>query len=156
LPARDDADFQARAFGGLLGRGHIVVPNGGAEQSPASRYANCKFIWSHAVGALIGVASRVVGPVTEKDLSGTPPVNSRLYHIRRFFYDTAGSANPILMQGIAKLAGVSQIVFGTDYPFGNGASQPRACGRSASLTLNCVLSTTIMCFEFSAVSIGGV
>jgi len=24
------------------------------------------------------------------------------------------------MQGIAKLAGTSQIVFGTDYPFGNG------------------------------------
>lgn len=94
---------------------------GTPEPSPATRYANCKFIWSHAGGALIGVASRVVGTVTEKDLSGTPPVNSRLYHIRRFFYDTAGSANPILMQGIAKLAGASQILFGTDYPFGNGA-----------------------------------
>ena len=71
---------------------------------------------------MIGTASRVVGAVTEKDLSGTPQVNSRLYHIRRFFYDTAGSTNPILMQGIAKLAGASQIVFGTDYPFGNGTT----------------------------------
>jgi predicted TIM-barrel fold metal-dependent hydrolase len=26
------------------------------------------------------------------------------------------------MQGLANLAGVSQIMFGTDYPFGNGAS----------------------------------
>jgi 6-methylsalicylate decarboxylase len=113
----------ARSIMSLIsGAGGAVTGRGGAEQSPASRYANCKFIWSHAGGALIGVASRVVGPVTEKDLSGTPPHNSRLYHIRRFFYDTAGSANPILMQGIAKLAGVSQIVFGTDYPFGNGAS----------------------------------
>jgi len=100
----------------------VVSGRGTAEPSPATRYANCKFIWSHAGGALIGVASRVVGAVTEKDLSGTPPVNSRLYHIRRFFYDTAGSANPIAMQGIRKLAGTSQIVFGTDYPFGNAAA----------------------------------
>lgn len=106
----------------LISGDPAVTVRGGAEQSPASRYADCKFIWSHAGGALIGVASRVVGAVTEKDLSRTPLVNSRLHHVRRFFYDTAGSANPILMQGIAKLAGVSQIVFGTDYPFGNGAS----------------------------------
>jgi predicted TIM-barrel fold metal-dependent hydrolase len=68
---------------------------------------------------LIGVASRVVGAVTEKDLAGAAPRNSPLFHIQRFFYDTAGSANSIVMQGIAKLAGASQIVFGTDYPFGN-------------------------------------
>ena len=99
----------------------VVTGNGTAEPSAATRYANCKFIWSHGGGALIGVASRVVGAITEKDLSDTPPPGSRLYHIRRFFYDTAGSANPIVMQGIAKLAGASQIVFGTDYPFGNPA-----------------------------------
>ncbi|HTR38253.1 MAG TPA: amidohydrolase family protein [Bryobacteraceae bacterium] len=99
----------------------VVTGRGASEASPATRYANCKFIWSHGGGALIGVASRVVGSVTEKDLSGTPPAGSRLYHIRRFFYDTAGSANPIVMQGIARLAGASQIVFGTDYPFGNPA-----------------------------------
>ena len=116
------ADTARAIMSMVAGTPGAVTGRGGAEQSPATRYANCKFIWSHAGGALIGVASRVVGTVTEKDLSGTPPVNSRLYHIRRFFYDTAGSANPILMQGLAKLAGPSQIVFGTDYPFGNGAA----------------------------------
>lgn len=105
----------------IAGDPRAVGSRGGAEPSPASRYANCQFIWSHGGGALIGVASRVVGTVTEKDLAGTPAVNSRLYHVRRFFYDTAGSANPILMQGIARLAGASQIVFGTDYPFGNAS-----------------------------------
>lgn len=104
----------------VAGDPRAVASRGGAEQSPATRYSNCKFIFSHGGGALIGVASRVVGTVTEKDLAATPAVNSRLHHIRRFFYDTAGSANPILMQGIAKLAGASQIVFGTDYPFGGG------------------------------------
>jgi len=116
------ADTARAIMSMIAGTPGAVSGRGNAEQSPATRYANCKFIWSHAGGALIGAASRVVGAVSEKDLSGTPPVNSRLYHIRRFFYDTAGSANPILMQGIAKLAGTSQIVFGTDYPFGNGAA----------------------------------
>ena len=116
------ADTARAIMSMVAGTPGAISGRGNAEQSPATRYANCKFIWSHAGGALIGVASRVVGAVSEKDLSGTPAVNSRLYHIRRFFYDTAGSANPLLMQGIAKLAGPSQIVFGTDYPFGNGAA----------------------------------
>ena len=94
---------------------------GAREPSPATRYSNCKFIWSHAGGALIGVASRVVGNINAAQLAAPAPPNSHLYHVRRFFYDTAGSTNPILMQGIAKLAGASQIVFGSDYPFGGSA-----------------------------------
>ncbi len=116
------ADTARAIMSMIAGTPGAVSGRGNAEQSPATRYAKCNFVWSHAGGALIGAASRIVGAVSEKDLSGTPPVNSRLYHVRRFFYDTAGSANPILMQGIAKLAGPSQIVFGTDYPFGNGGT----------------------------------
>ena len=51
--------------------------------------------------------------------------NSRLFHLRRFYYDTAGSANPVNMQGLKTLVGVSQIVFGTDAPFFDGAPQVR-------------------------------
>jgi predicted TIM-barrel fold metal-dependent hydrolase len=102
-----------RGEGGGRGRG-----GGQGAQSPATRYANCKFIWSHAGGALIGVASRVVGNISTAQLATPAPMNSHLYHVRRFFYDTAGSTNPVLMQGIARLAGASQIVFGSDYPFG--------------------------------------
>ena len=42
---------------------------------------------------------------------------------RHFFYDTAGSANPVTMQALKTLVGVSQIVFGTDAPFFDGAPQ---------------------------------
>ena len=94
---------------------------GSREPSAATRYPNCKFIWSHAGGALIGVASRIVGGISAAQLAAPAPVNSHLHHIRRFFYDTAGSTNPVLMQGIARLAGASQIVFGSDYPFGGQA-----------------------------------
>jgi predicted TIM-barrel fold metal-dependent hydrolase len=45
--------------------------------------------------------------------------------LRRFFYDTAGSSNPVNMQGLKTLVGMSQIVFGTDAPFFDGAPQLR-------------------------------
>ena len=57
------------------------------------------------------------------NLRGTPEPNSRLYHLRRFYYDTAQSTNAIQMQALKTIAGVSQIVFGTDYPFGATAAK---------------------------------
>lgn len=93
------------------------------DPSPASRYPDIKFIWSHAGGSLVGVASRVVGTFRDPDYLLHPPApNSRLHQVRRFYYDTAGSADPLLMPAITKLAGASQLVFGSDYPFGD----PRA------------------------------
>jgi predicted TIM-barrel fold metal-dependent hydrolase len=46
-------------------------------------------------------------------------LNSRLYHVRRFSYDTAGAANAIQLQALKNLVGASQIVYGTDFPFVN-------------------------------------
>ena len=47
--------------------------------------------------------------------------------MRRFYYDTTGAANPIVMQGLKKLfGGTSQIVFGTDFPYGMIANTPQA------------------------------
>jgi hypothetical protein len=57
--------------------------------------------------------------------------NTRQHHVRRFFYDTAGSANPIQIQSLKLLVPASQIVFGTDFPFGNVSahvSGMQACG----------------------------
>jgi predicted TIM-barrel fold metal-dependent hydrolase len=106
---------------------------GSSEGSLAARCPNIKFIWSHAGGTLIGAVSRVVGNVTAETLARPADPNSRLHHVRRFYYDTAGSANPIAMQGITKLVGISQIVFGSDYPWGtslNIAQGLEACGLS--------------------------
>jgi hypothetical protein len=115
----------ARTIHSLVVEGPLLDgPDGPRAPSAATRYSNVKFIWSHGGGTLIA-ATRIVGTVGEHDLSGTPPLNSRLYHVRRFYYDTAGALNPIVMQGLKKLlGGTSHIVFGTDFPYGNIATFP--------------------------------
>ena len=90
----------------------------------ATRCPDVRFIFSHAGGTLVGVAGRLLGAeMTAERLVQPPAPNSRLHHLRRFFYDTAGSANPVTMQALKTLVGVSQIVFGTDAPFFDGAPQ---------------------------------
>jgi predicted TIM-barrel fold metal-dependent hydrolase len=86
----------------------------------ATRCPNIRFIFSHAGGTLVSIAQRFLGAqVTAESLARPTEVNSRLHHVRRFYYDTAGSANPIQLQSLKLLVPVSQIVLGTDFPFGN-------------------------------------
>jgi predicted TIM-barrel fold metal-dependent hydrolase len=100
----------------------------------ATRCPDVRFIFSHAGGPLVGVAGRLLGAeMTAENLAKTPEPNTRLHHLRRFYYDTAGSANPVNMQALKTLVGVPQIVFGTDAPFFDGAPQLRGL-KSAGFT----------------------
>src|SRR5208283_1758432 len=104
----------------------------------ATRYSDIKFIFSHAGGTMTSLIERfgVGAPDTINDnLAGTAAPNSRLFHLRRFYYDTAQSVNVVQMRGLKTIAGASQIVFGTDYPFVTAArtlSGLDKCGFSAS------------------------
>jgi predicted TIM-barrel fold metal-dependent hydrolase len=95
-----------------------LIASGAANRTPDIRY-----IMSHGGGTITALTGRFVGnDATAENLAGTPPVNSRLYHLRRFYYDTAASTNPVNIQSLKMLVGTSQIVFGTDHPFGNSAN----------------------------------
>jgi len=48
-----------------------------------------------------------------KDFTGA----SVMAELRRFYYDTAQASNPIAMVALTRMVAVSQIVFGTDYPY---------------------------------------
>ena len=106
--------------------------------APATRYANIRFIFSHGGGTLPAIIGRIgiAGPDELADnLSKQPPANSRLFHLRRFYYDTAMATNPVQIQGLKAIAGSSQILFGTDTPFAADAIKHRQglekCGLSA-------------------------
>src|SRR5262245_42784843 len=84
----------------------------------ATRYADCRFIFSHGGGTMPSLAERfgVGGPDNFADNLAKPAEpNSRLYHLRRFYYDTAQSTNPVKMTGLKMIVGASQIVFGSDH-----------------------------------------
>jgi predicted TIM-barrel fold metal-dependent hydrolase len=84
----------------------------------ATRYSDIRFIFSHGGGTMPSLVERfgVGGPDNVADnLAHTPEMNSRLYHLRRFYYDTAQSTNPVKMTGLKMVVGSSQIVFGSDH-----------------------------------------
>jgi predicted TIM-barrel fold metal-dependent hydrolase len=83
----------------------------------AARFPEVRFIFSHAGGTLVSISQRILGnEVSAENLAKPAATDSRLYHVRRFHYDTAGSANPVQLQSLKLLVPASQIVFGTDTP----------------------------------------
>ena len=109
----------SRAIWSLINDGTDRPPLTTPETSKATRYDKIKFVWSHGGGTLLGLVGRFLGQGSTRnvDLSRPPTPDSKLYHLRRFYYDTALSANQVQMQALKALVGPSQIVFGTDFPF---------------------------------------
>lgn len=94
----------------------------------ATRYPDLRLIFSHGGGTLPAIIGRIgIGGADTLNgvLSRPAEPNSRLFHLRRFYYDTAMSTNVVQMQALKTIAGVPQIVFGTDYPFGGDAAKHR-------------------------------
>jgi 6-methylsalicylate decarboxylase len=83
----------------------------------ATRCPDINFIFSHAGGTVTALTERftvqMMADPKHKDFTGAG-VTAQL---RRFYYDTAQASNPIAMASLTKMVDVSQIVFGTDYPY---------------------------------------
>ena len=95
-----------------------LIDSGRATQCP-----DIRFIFSHAGGTMPSLAGRYLGAAASAEsLARAAQPNSKLHHLRRFYYDTAGSANPVQMVSLKMIVPVSQIVFGTDFPFGQSAA----------------------------------
>jgi predicted TIM-barrel fold metal-dependent hydrolase len=97
----------------------------------AARYPDVKFIFAHAGGATASLVGRMSGEgaVNLQDggvmKAGAPAASERLTLLQKFYYDTAGSANPATLGALRRMVPVSQILFGNDYPFGTAAEQHR-------------------------------
>ena len=87
------------------------------ESGSATKFPNVNFIFSHAGGTMPYLIERFLGLGPSQNLAATPEPNSRLHHLRRFYYDTAQSVNVIQMQALKTMAGSQRIVFGTDFPY---------------------------------------
>jgi 6-methylsalicylate decarboxylase len=91
----------------------------------AARTPDVTYIWSHGGGSIW--AQRYI---SANDLANPTDPKSKMYHLRRFYYDTA-AANDSLHMGILKLAiPISQVLFGSDYPWGGAGATAAGLQRS--------------------------
>jgi predicted TIM-barrel fold metal-dependent hydrolase len=92
------------------------------ESGRALECPDIKFIFSHAGGTILALPGRFLGQqATRAALSKEADPKSSLVQLRRFYYDTAGSTNPIQMTALRSLIGMNKILFGTDFPFGSSS-----------------------------------
>ena len=80
----------------------------------AQRHPNLRLIFSHGGGAMPFVYQRFISHARHP---GTPP--DALAALRHFYYDTAAAAIAPPMLALRQVVPVSQILFGTDYPYGS-------------------------------------
>ena len=92
------------------------------ESGRAAECPDIKFIFSHGGGTILALPGRFLGQAASAaSLAKAAEPNSRLGQLRRFYYDVAGASNPVQIQALRELVGTSQIMFGTDFPFGHSA-----------------------------------
>ena len=91
----------------------------------ARKYRDIKFIFSHAGGTMPYLAERftlapklTAGPMQTAINEAVPEgVEAEL---RRFYYDTAQATHAAPLAALLRLIPVSQVLFGTDYPYRSG------------------------------------
>jgi predicted TIM-barrel fold metal-dependent hydrolase len=94
-----------------------------------ARWPNITWIWSHAGGTMPFLIERLVS------LSKSPKVAAHLpqglmHELRKMYYDTAQAANASALGCLKSIVPVSQIVFGTDYPYRTSIEHVEGLARS--------------------------
>jgi 6-methylsalicylate decarboxylase len=96
----------------------------------ARRCPNVRMIFSHAGGTMPFLIERFVNLAKSPAWAAKLP-QGFLPEATKFYYDTAQTANAAAMAALLKVVPVSQIVFGTDYPFRTAADHVKGlqeCG----------------------------
>jgi predicted TIM-barrel fold metal-dependent hydrolase len=94
----------------------------------ATRFVNIRFLFSHGGGTLPFLIHRFEAWASTPDFAPRLP-NGILPTLRSFFYDTVMVAGPGPMAALRRLVPISQLLFGTDFPYGTAAEQIAGLGR---------------------------
>lgn len=83
-----------------------------------ARCRDIRFVFCHAGGVLPALTGRIEWGISRmKEFEKLAPDGYRA-EIEKLHFDTATSGNPIAMGALRALVPVSQIMFGSDYPYG--------------------------------------
>jgi predicted TIM-barrel fold metal-dependent hydrolase len=87
----------------------------------AAKYPNIRWIFSHSGGTAPYLLSRFIyEEKILKDREAKIP-KGVLYELAKFYYDTAQGNHAGALDALLRVAPVSQLLYGTDYPFRDGA-----------------------------------
>lgn len=98
----------------------------------AARYPDVRIIFSHAGGTMPFLIGRFMNLAEVPHLAARLP-HGLLHELKKFHYEVAQATNPGAMASLLQLAPVTQVLFGTDFPFRTGEKHVQglnACGLS--------------------------
>jgi predicted TIM-barrel fold metal-dependent hydrolase len=100
-----------------------------------ARYRDIQWIFSHGGGTLPSLAGRIVQMTARQTEIPTAAPQGVEAELRRLHFEIANASHPASMAALTKLVPMSNILFGTDYPFvpvEETAKGLKAAGLSAS------------------------
>jgi predicted TIM-barrel fold metal-dependent hydrolase len=83
------------------------------------KYPDIRWLFSHSGGTLPFLAGRFVRLAEERKPAHLP--NGPMPEFRRFYYELAQGNTPGQIAALLKMVPMSQVLYGTDYPFRDGA-----------------------------------
>jgi predicted TIM-barrel fold metal-dependent hydrolase len=90
----------------------------------ASRYPDIRWIFSHSGGTMPFLLSRFVRQeIDMKEKAAKAMPKGVMYELKKFHYDTAQGNHWGALAALMKIVAPSQVLFGTDFPFRDGAEE---------------------------------
>ena len=86
----------------------------------AQKYPDIRWIFSHSGGTLPFLTARFVRQQKQDKLAHLEP-NGPLPEFRKFYYELAQGNTKAQLAGLFEMVGVSQVLYGTDFPYRDGA-----------------------------------
>src|SRR5688572_1470556 len=97
-------------------------------QGGAAKYPDIRWIFSHSGGVTPFLKSRFERHLIDVKKDNEKVPNGLMHELRKFYYDTAQGNHEGALQALMALVPVSQVLYGTDFPFRDGAEENTGLG----------------------------